>query len=111
VHFHDIDNFYHEWDIDKLPWSSISSLAANEEHPEELDQHLIDVLQQGPLNEIGDNKPQARAAALAFLYMYAKLAGSHRYCVVVCAPNFVLISPFLVLLGHRSIFLPDLPSQ
>ncbi|THV02878.1 cystathionine beta-l [Dendrothele bispora CBS 962.96] len=78
VHFHDIDNFYHEWDIDKLPWDLISSLPRNEDHPEELDQQAIEALQQGPLNEIGDDKPQARAAALAFLYMYTKLGGGYR---------------------------------
>jgi len=74
VHFNDIDNFYHEWDLDTLPWDAVTSIPAGDEHPELLDQKLIDAVFAGPLKAIDENKKSARAAALAFLYIYLVLA-------------------------------------
>ncbi|PFH53110.1 hypothetical protein AMATHDRAFT_55556 [Amanita thiersii Skay4041] len=74
VHLHDINNFYHEWDIDSLPWSAVTPLPAGGEHPEELDQALIDELNNKVLNALDTEERQAHAASLAFLYIYMKLA-------------------------------------
>ncbi|GLB40506.1 putative GHMP kinases C terminal [Lyophyllum shimeji] len=74
VHFHDIDNFYHEWDIEALPWDAVTPVPAGVEHPEVLDQKLIQAINEGPLEEIDESKPAAHAASLAFLYMYLILA-------------------------------------
>ncbi|KAJ3828466.1 Cys/Met metabolism PLP-dependent enzyme-domain-containing protein [Lentinula raphanica] len=76
--FIDIDNFEAEWDIDSLPWGASAPLGHNERHPEDLDSHLIEAIQTGPLGNLDTDKSQARNAALAFLYMYIKLANVHR---------------------------------
>ncbi|KAJ7593439.1 Cys/Met metabolism PLP-dependent enzyme-domain-containing protein [Mycena floridula] len=73
VHLSDIDHFYHEWNIDELPWASVTPIPLGSEHPENLDQSLIDAITQGPLAGITD-KPHAKSASLAFLYMYLSLA-------------------------------------
>ncbi|KAG5645542.1 putative secondary metabolism biosynthetic enzyme [Asterophora parasitica] len=76
VHFHDIDSFYHEWDIEALPWDAVTPVLAGDEHPEALDQKLIDAINEGPLKDIDERKRTAHAAALAFLYLYLILAKS-----------------------------------
>lgn len=81
VRFNDIDNFYAEWDIMALPWAASTVLGQSERHPDDLDQQLIEAINAGPLRELGPEKSQARNAALAFLYMYIKLASAKR-CVV-----------------------------
>ncbi|KAH6909047.1 cystathionine beta-lyase [Coprinopsis sp. MPI-PUGE-AT-0042] len=72
VHFHDIDNFYHEWDIDGLPWDAVT--VTGPENHEELDQRLIEALSFSVLAELGEEQKQARNAALAFLYLYMVLS-------------------------------------
>lgn len=78
VHFADIDNFYHEWDIDTLPWNAVTPVVLGEAHPEILDQTLIDAITQGPLTELSEQQNHARAASLAFLYMYLILTTGDR---------------------------------
>ncbi|KAJ2925518.1 hypothetical protein H1R20_g11578, partial [Candolleomyces eurysporus] len=78
VHFTDIDNFYHEWDIPSLPWDSVTPVPVGGEHPEELDQRLIDALTSTTLAELGEEKKAASAASLAFLYLYMILAKGDR---------------------------------
>ncbi|KAJ6631005.1 cystathionine beta-lyase [Mycena sp. CBHHK59/15] len=78
VHFADIDNFYHEWDIESLPWEAVTPIATGEEHPDVLDQVLIDAINAGPLQDIGDEAKHAKTASLAFLYMYLMISGSKR---------------------------------
>ncbi|KAJ7352433.1 Cys/Met metabolism PLP-dependent enzyme-domain-containing protein [Mycena albidolilacea] len=77
VHFADIDNFYHEWDIDSLPWDAVTPIPTGEDHPDVLDQLLMDAIAAGPLGSF-DEEPKAKAAALAFLYMYLALGHSKR---------------------------------
>lgn len=74
VHFHDIDNFYQEWDIEALPWDAVTPVPAGSEHPEALDQKLINAITEGPLKGTDESKRTAHAASLAFLYMYLILA-------------------------------------
>ncbi|KAG6850711.1 hypothetical protein H0H93_009869 [Arthromyces matolae] len=76
VHFHDIDNFYHEWDIETLPWDSVTILAGDE-HPEALDQKLIVAISEGPLKGL-EGKRAAFTASLAFLYLYLMLSEAGR---------------------------------
>ncbi|KAF7375185.1 Cystathionine beta-lyase [Mycena sanguinolenta] len=77
VHFTDIDNFYREWDINTLPWDAVIPLAAGEDHPDVLDQNLLDAISNGPLQSLGE-QPKAKTASLAFLYMYLILGYSKR---------------------------------
>lgn len=81
VHFNDIENFYHEWDLDTLPWDDVTPVPAGSEHPEVLDQKLIDAISAGPLKGIDANRKSAKAASLAFLYMYLILAKDGERCV------------------------------
>ena len=46
----------------------------DEEHPELLDFALIDAINAGPLKDLTEEQSHARAAAIAFLYMYLVLA-------------------------------------
>ncbi|KAF7312172.1 Cystathionine beta-lyase [Mycena indigotica] len=81
VHFADIDNFYHEWDIEELPWHAGIPLAAGEEHPELLDQALVDAINMGPLRHISDLAKHAKIAALAVLYIYIQVGRNKRPAV------------------------------
>jgi len=55
-------------------------VPVGDKHPEVLDQKLIDAITEGPLSGIEVDKKQARAAALAFLYLYLILThGGERY--------------------------------
>lgn len=78
VHFHDIQNFYHEWDIASLPWDVVSPVKLGELHPEVLDQNLVDALAAGPTAGFGDELKHARTASLAFLYLYMVMSHHHR---------------------------------
>jgi hypothetical protein len=69
----DIGGFSHVWDIDKLPWDSASSVGLGEEHPESIDQNLIDAITK-VLPEEAANSPHAKTASTAFLYLYMVLA-------------------------------------
>ena len=70
VHLQDLDNFYHEWDIETLPWHAVTPVAPGQVHPEELDQRLIEALNDGALERIDEERKPARGAALAFLYLF-----------------------------------------
>jgi hypothetical protein len=74
VHFNDIDNFYYEWDIEALPWDAVTPFLTGENHPDALDQKLINAIIEGPLGTLDETKKSALAASLAFLYMYMVLA-------------------------------------
>ncbi|KAJ3510120.1 hypothetical protein NLJ89_g4855 [Agrocybe chaxingu] len=70
IHLLDINNFYHEWDIESLPWNAVTPVPPGGEHPEELDQRLIEALNESPLKGIGEDQKAARGASLVFLYLY-----------------------------------------
>ncbi|KAF9466537.1 cystathionine beta-lyase [Collybia nuda] len=74
VHFIDIENFYHEWDIESLPWDAVTPIRTGEHHPDNLDQKLINAITEGPLSSLDEAKKNALAASLAFLYMYMALS-------------------------------------
>ena len=87
VFFNDIDNFYHEWDLNTLPWDAVTPVLAGDEHPELLDQKLIDAISTGPLKGIDENRKSAQAASLAFLYIYLVLAKSGERYVEKSSPR------------------------
>jgi len=70
-----MENFHHEWDVDNLPWDAVT--PPGDEHPEELDQRLVDALNQRVLNEFTEEQKAMRGGSLAFLYLYMILAGNH----------------------------------
>ncbi|KAF4613766.1 hypothetical protein D9613_007877 [Agrocybe pediades] len=70
VHLVDIDNFYKEWDVDSLPWDAVTPVPPGDEHPEALDQRLIDALNETALASIPAEKKPVHGACLSFLYLY-----------------------------------------
>ncbi|KAF9490783.1 cystathionine beta-lyase [Pleurotus eryngii] len=120
LHFTDIDDFRGEWNIDSLPWDYCSAIVEGEEHPDSVDQILYDAIQQGPLAHLEGHK-SAQAAALAFLYIYMKLARDRpslnftaRSTLPVGAglgssASFSTCSAMALLLIHRRISLPTIP--
>ncbi|KAK1219383.1 cystathionine beta-lyase [Marasmius sp. AFHP31] len=72
VFFNDISDFYQEWDIKSLPWGKVSTLPMDQDHPEDLDQVLIDSLHEGPLK--GLEYGRESVSSLVLLYLYMKLS-------------------------------------
>ena len=111
VHFHDIDNFYYEWNIDDLPWDAVTSFTADK-RPTDLDQRLTAALLQGPLSQICDLQKHARYASLAFLYLYMSLSKSEEQWV-----HLVFVSPWyrgakiMESLSFLDYILPLLPAH
>ncbi|KAJ3553944.1 hypothetical protein NM688_g3359 [Phlebia brevispora] len=71
VYFRNIDDFYQEWDLDKLPWEAVTPVPPGQVHPDGLDQKLVDAINEKVL--ASDMSSKARGAALAFLYLYMML--------------------------------------
>ncbi|KAI0346577.1 cystathionine beta-lyase [Trametopsis cervina] len=78
VAFTNISNFYHEWDIDKLPWDAVTPVTPGEKHPDALDQRLLDAINERALPPAHEMVPKSHPAALAFLYLYMVLSHSKR---------------------------------
>ena len=70
MHFADISNFKHEWDIDELPWDAVVPVPRGSDHPEALDQRVIDAIKTRALPPESQMPPKSQAAAVAFLYLY-----------------------------------------
>ncbi|KAK0469897.1 cystathionine beta-lyase [Desarmillaria tabescens] len=124
VHFTDIDNFYYEWTIDDLPWHVVKPIAIDEEHPEILDQVLVDALNSGPLKDLTEAQKHARVASIAFLYMYLVLTRgdvrpSFNFTARSTLPigaglgssaSFSACAASALLLLHKRISIPPLPA-
>lgn len=78
MHFHDIQNFYAEWDITSLPWDVVTPVKSGELHPDVLDQALVDAIYAGPLGKLGPEAKHATSACVSFLYMYMIMAETRR---------------------------------
>ena len=65
-------NFYHEWDLDHLPWDAVTPVAVGSKHPDVLDTKLVDAITNRALDE--SMHANARSACIAFLYLYMILA-------------------------------------
>ena len=70
----DLDNFSHEWVLDDLPWDVVTSVSIGNTHPDTLDQRLVDAIQQRGLPPGIEKNKQAKAASVAFLYLYMVMA-------------------------------------
>ncbi len=76
VHFADISNYKQEWDIDELPWDAVVPVPRGEDHPDALDQRVVDAIKARALPPEPDMPPKAHAAAIAFLYLYMMMTSS-----------------------------------
>ena len=81
MHFTDIGNFRHEWHLDDLPWDAVTAVNMGNEHPEGLDEKLMDAITSRALTPSIEAQPNAKAAAIAFLYLYMTLAHGCERCV------------------------------
>ena len=80
MHFTDIANFSHEWDLNGLPWDAVTAVDVGSEHPDGLDEKLVDAITSRAFTPAIEAQPKAKAAAIAFLYLYMILAhGGERY--------------------------------
>ena len=80
MHFTDIGDFSHEWNLNDLPWDAVTPVDMGNEHPENLDQKLFDAITGRALTHSIETQPKAKAASIAFLYLYMILAhGGERY--------------------------------
>ena len=68
-----INNYYQEWDIDKLPWDCVTPVLPGEVHPDGLSQRLVDAINDRVLGPPDMMPSKARTASLAFLYLYMTL--------------------------------------
>ncbi|OJA16457.1 hypothetical protein AZE42_04673 [Rhizopogon vesiculosus] len=78
VHFVDIDGFTQEWEIDDLPWDAVTPVHVGNAHPDVLDSKLVDAITTRVLSSEVLEKPSARQASIAFLYMYMIMAHGGR---------------------------------
>lgn len=79
VHFANINDFYHEWDLDSLPWDAVTPILPGDTHPEVLDQRLLDAIQERALPPAHQMLPKSHPAAVAFLYLYMTMShGTYR---------------------------------
>ncbi|EJD06757.1 cystathionine beta-lyase [Fomitiporia mediterranea MF3/22] len=78
VRFSDLDDYYHEWDINSLPWDAATHVPPGTNHPDTLDPKLIEAISSRALPVSIHDVPTARNAALTFLYLYMTLAHDAR---------------------------------
>ncbi|KAI5885942.1 cystathionine beta-l [Schizophyllum commune H4-8] len=124
VHLHDIDNFAGAWDIKSLPWDVVTPVGLGEQPPETLNFKLIEALYNGPLKSLAaDRYRHAKAASVAFLYIYMTLAGRRRpsfnFSARATLPvgaglgssaSFSACAATALLLLHRRISIPPPPA-
>lgn len=81
MHLADIGDFRHEWTLDDLPWDAVTPVNIGSEHPEALDEKLVDAITSRALTPAIEALPKSKGAIIAFLYLYMTMAhGGERYC-------------------------------
>ncbi|CAG8614804.1 496_t:CDS:2, partial [Acaulospora colombiana] len=71
LHLPDLNDWYHSWKIDSLPWEAVTPTRVGEDHGPLLDQRLMDAITKALPSSV--NEPdyiRAKAAVTAFLYLY-----------------------------------------
>ncbi|RDX57495.1 cystathionine beta-lyase [Lentinus brumalis] len=123
VHFADINNYKHEWDIDELPWDAVVPIPNGEVHPDTLDQRVVDAIKSRALPSEDKMPPKTHAAAIAFLYLYMMMTshGSRPSFHFVCrsslpigaglgsSASFSVCIATALLILHGRIELPTVP--
>ncbi|EGN99093.1 hypothetical protein SERLA73DRAFT_168632 [Serpula lacrymans var. lacrymans S7.3] len=121
VHFIDIDNFKHAWEVDDLPWEAVTPVGVGGEHPESLDLKLVEAITSRALPS--SIPPKAKQASTAFLYMYMVQAHggvrpSFNFSARATLPigaglgssaSFSVCAATALLLLHQRISIPPLP--
>ncbi|KAF8525853.1 Cys/Met metabolism PLP-dependent enzyme-domain-containing protein [Hysterangium stoloniferum] len=75
IHLPDIEHFSHTWDVMNLPWDSVTVVRRGHHHGPSLDQKLVEAIISRSLPEsLKSEGSRARAATIAFLYLYMTLA-------------------------------------
>ncbi|GJE85526.1 cystathionine beta-lyase [Phanerochaete sordida] len=125
VHFTNIEDYRHEWDLDALPWDAVSPVPPGDDHPENLDQRLLQAIHERALPPAHKMPPKAHAAAVAFLYLYMTMThGGERPSFTFTARSTLPVGAGLgssaafsacvataLLLLHQRIELPSLPPR
>ena len=72
----DVEGFSHTWNIQNdLPWDSVAPVRRGDVHGPSLDQRLMDAIISRSLPaSVLDERSSARAATIAYLYLYMILA-------------------------------------
>jgi hypothetical protein len=72
----DVENFSHTWNVQtELPWDYVAPVRRGDTHGPSLDQRLMDAIISNALPaSVSDERSSARAATIAFLYLYMILA-------------------------------------
>ncbi|KAI0050453.1 cystathionine beta-lyase [Auriscalpium vulgare] len=123
LRFSDLGDFYHEWVLDDLPWDAVTSVGVGDQHPEVLDQKLVDAIQKRALPAFLESNLSAKAAAITFLYLYMVMAhGTERpsfhFSVRSTLPvgaglgssaSFSTCVVTALLLLHRRVSIPSVP--
>ena len=123
VNFTDIDNFYHEWDLNELPWDSVTLVKIGSNPGDNLDETLVNAITNRALGPVIESQPKAKQASIAFLYLYMIMAhGGERPSFNFTARSTLPIGAGLgssasfstcaataILLLHQRISIPALP--
>jgi hypothetical protein len=98
----DLGGFYHEWDIDSLPWDVVNPIKMGDDHPDVVDRALIDAITNRALSSSIASQPAASAAVLTFLYLYMIMThDNERYGVYLKLRYFMFIA-YMILLDLHS---------
>ncbi|KAF9507142.1 hypothetical protein BS47DRAFT_1373957 [Hydnum rufescens UP504] len=108
----DLDGFEHTWDVKQgLPWDSASSIPLNALHPEVLDLRLVEAITQRGLPPSGSYDPRAKAACIAFLYIYMTRSALPIGAGLGSSASYSACISTALLLLHSRISLPSEPPQ
>ncbi|KZT73092.1 cystathionine beta-l [Daedalea quercina L-15889] len=120
----DVGDFYHEWDLDDLPWDAVTPVLPGEHHADQLDQKLMDAIAARAVPPATELPRGAHLASVAFLYLYMSMAhGGERPSFNFTARSTLPVGAGLgssasysaciataLLLLHQRVSIPPLPA-